>query len=112
MATNGSDLQRLQVQQPVDSDLIIEGIRNDGAILLESLFSSHQVRSFLEDTQEPLSRVQQGTEYSDERLCLFYGYKTKRLSNLTSSSPTFRKEFLNHDLIHSIFVKLYLLYRY
>lgn len=96
------NLQKFKVQQSVDPDQIIEGIRDDGAILLENLFSSHQVRCFLEDTQEPLSRVKQGTAYSEERLRLFYGYKTKRLSNLTSFSSTFRKEFLDHDLIHRI----------
>lgn len=101
--TNGPNLKKFQVQQSVDSSQIIECIRDDGAILLENLFSFHQVRSFLEETQEPLSQVQQGTGYLEERLRLFYhGYDTKRLSNLTSLSPTFRKEFLDHDLIHRI----------
>ncbi|CAI7638167.1 unnamed protein product [Penicillium glandicola] len=83
--TTRPNFQRFQAQQSVDPDQIIKALQNDGAVLLENLFSSYQ-----------------GTEYSEERLCLFYGYKTKRLSDLTSVSPTFRKEFLDHDLIHRV----------
>ncbi|KAJ5716308.1 hypothetical protein N7493_008219 [Penicillium malachiteum] len=95
-------LQKIQIGPSVDLDPIIKSLQQDGAVILQSLFSSQQVNSFLEDTKEPLACVRQGTEYSDEKLRLFYGSKTKRLSDLTSVSPTFRKDFLDHDLIHRV----------
>ncbi|RFU29082.1 hypothetical protein B7463_g7271, partial [Scytalidium lignicola] len=82
MTNKLNNLQK--IQSSVDPNQIITSLRKDGAVVLQNLVTSDQVRRFIEETHEPLSHVRENTVYSNEDLRIFHGHKTKRLSDLTS----------------------------
>lgn len=102
MSTNKPILQRVSAQPTVDLDQVFKALQKDGAVILENFLSAGQVTRLLGDTKAPLSRVKPGANYTEESLRMFYGYKTKRLSDLTTVSSTFRRDLLDHDLVHRI----------
>ena len=88
---------------------IIKTLQQDSAVILKNLFTAEQVKRLPEDTDLDFSRVQQGIDHCEESLRLFYGSKTKTLSDLTSVSSMFRQDFLDHDLLHQICEAIFVL---
>lgn len=97
-----------QVSPSEGPDAVLKALREDGGVIIKSLFTKDQVRRLNEEVQPAVDKLSIGSKHSEEWLQEFHGDNTKRLNGLVAVSKTFRHEFLECDLIHQICEKIYL----
>ncbi|OOQ89675.1 Protein involved in biosynthesis of mitomycin antibiotics or polyketide fumonisin [Penicillium brasilianum] len=85
---------------PID-DLLAAYYR-DGGVIISGLLTLDQVARFDAEISSALSKTNTGNESSSENMKTFHGSNTKRLTYMTSISETFRKDILDHDLVHEL----------
>lgn len=73
-----------------------------GGVIIEGFFTPGEVKQLNSDIDAPFEAMQQGSLSNVEAMRDFHGAQTKRLTNLVTSSKTFREEILNKDLLHKI----------
>ncbi|KAL5332213.1 hypothetical protein BJX70DRAFT_384818 [Aspergillus crustosus] len=85
-----------------DLDAIIKAFREDGCVIIKGLLSQDQVRRFNEEIQPSMDEIptlvtEDGS--SNDRV--------KRFSKAVTTSPTFRHEILEIDLLHQLCNRIY-----
>jgi hypothetical protein len=106
MSITATKLQ--QVKASEGRDAVLRAVREDGAVIIKSLFSNDQVRRLNEEVQPAVDKLGVGSKRSEEWLKDFHGDNTKRLNNVVTLSKTFRHEILENDLIHQLCEEIYL----
>lgn len=92
---------------------ILTHVARDGGVIVERLFSSHQVKRLNEEIDPHLAAMHVGGHPdaskkdgvrvgTDEGFPDFYGGRTKRLTKLISLSETFREECIVDDTLLSL----------
>lgn len=99
-SANNNDIPRLQAS--AGRDAIISAMTETGAVIIEELISSEQVHKLNEDLESAMNAVNAGSKHEDEWTQDFHGSNTKRLTNLTTLSPTFGRDILDKDLVHEV----------
>lgn len=89
-------------------DAILAALRQDGAVIIKSLFTTDQVSRFNAEVQPAVDARKPGSTHTDEWVRDFHGDTTKRLNGVVALSPTFRNEILENELIHACCEEIYL----
>jgi hypothetical protein len=81
---------------------IMKIVREDGGVIVKGLLSPEVVRAFNHEIDEHLNAINAGSTHDDQFTKDFHGDNTKRLTNLISLSPAFRRDVLDDDVIHAM----------
>lgn len=106
MASNVPKLQ--QVQASDGHEAVLKAVREDGAVIIKSLFTKDQVRRLNEEVQPYVDKMGVGSNHTEDWVKEFHGDNTKRLNGVVALSETFRHEILESDLIHQVCEDIYL----
>ncbi|KAK0391530.1 hypothetical protein NLU13_1030 [Sarocladium strictum] len=106
MSAKNPSLQHLSAS--AGHEAILKAVREDGAVIIKSLFTKDQVRRLNEEVQPAVDEIGAGSHHKENWVREFHGDKTKRLNNVVSLSATFRHEMLECDLIHQLCEAIYL----
>ncbi|MFH8350518.1 phytanoyl-CoA dioxygenase family protein [Streptomyces sp. NPDC018045] len=93
-------LPRVSGSAPVED--ILAPCHRDGGVIVEELFSSDQVERFNHEIEPSLRNICPGGQHQDEFAAEFHGKNTKRITDLVTRSETFRREIIDHDLVHAL----------
>ncbi|KAF9893458.1 hypothetical protein FE257_010770 [Aspergillus nanangensis] len=93
-------MARLPATSPVDD--LLAAYKRDGGVIISGLLTLDQVGRFNSEIDDVLAKTKAGSESSSNAMQAFHGSNTKRLTNMTSTSETFRKEILDHNLVHEL----------
>ncbi|WP_077145612.1 phytanoyl-CoA dioxygenase family protein [Sphingopyxis sp. KK2] len=85
---------------PIEDILAIVG--EDGCVILKNYLTSDQVRALNADIEPSMQALSVGSKHDEEGIKEFHGANTKRLTDVTRASRTFREEILDHDLYHAL----------
>ncbi|RYP35740.1 hypothetical protein DL767_003685 [Monosporascus sp. MG133] len=98
---------RLSRTSPVTE--VVKAVKNDGCVVIESMFTSSQVSRLNADMDTALVHIPAGRPANANTPPLpegadatVFGYNTKRLGNLLSSSAAFREEVIDNEDLHNI----------
>ncbi|KAI1340807.1 phytanoyl-CoA dioxygenase [Xylariaceae sp. FL0016] len=89
-------------------EAVLKAVREDGAVIIKSLFTPDQVRRLNADVQPSVDAIRNGSEHPEGWVKEFHGDNTKRLNNVVAISETFRQEILENELIHQVCEDVYL----
>lgn len=78
---------------------VMKIIDRDGGVIVTDLFPRDVVARLDAEVLPQLDAMTYGSKDEKEVLDDFFGARTKRLTNLVASSPTFREHFLDNDRI-------------
>ncbi|MFF7441609.1 phytanoyl-CoA dioxygenase family protein [Streptomyces sp. NPDC008122] len=106
MTISEVSLRRIPASAPVDEILAV--FHEDGGVIIEGLLTPEQVERFNREIEQPLQKLAAGSKHEDEFVAEFHGKNTKRLTNLVTLSETFRREVIDHDLVHALADAVYL----
>ncbi|KAH6643319.1 hypothetical protein BKA67DRAFT_499617, partial [Truncatella angustata] len=106
MSTAAAKVQR--VEASAGRDAVLNALREDGVVIIKSLFTSDQVRRLNEDVQPAMDKLGVGSKHTEATIKEFYGDNTKRLINVITLSKTFREEIIENNLIHQLCEEIYL----
>lgn len=98
--TATAKLRAIASTAPIDEILSI--LREDGGVIVKGLLTSDQVARFNAEIDPALQQLSAGSKHDNEIVAEFHGRNTKRLTNLVSRSETFRREVIDHDLVHAL----------
>jgi ectoine hydroxylase-related dioxygenase (phytanoyl-CoA dioxygenase family) len=99
-ATATAKLRTIASTAPIDEILSI--LREDGGVIIERLLTSDQVTRFNAEIDPALRELDPGSKHDNEIVAEFHGRNTKRLTNLVTRSETFRREVIDHDVVHAL----------
>ncbi|MFV8167222.1 phytanoyl-CoA dioxygenase family protein [Mycobacterium sp. 134] len=99
-ATTAAKLRTIASTVPVDEILSI--VREDGGVIVKGLLTPDQVARFNAEIDPALHELNPGSKHDTAIVAEFHGRNTKRLTNLISRSQTFRREVIDHDLVHAL----------
>ncbi|OBK23762.1 phytanoyl-CoA dioxygenase [Mycobacterium asiaticum] len=99
-ATATAKLRAIASTAPIDEILSI--VREDGGVIIERLLTPDQVARFNAEIDPALRELNAGSKHDNEIVAEFHGRNTKRLTNLVTRSETFRREVIDHDLVHAL----------
>lgn len=97
-----------QVKASEGREAVLTALREDGAVIIKSLFTKDQIHRLNEEVQPSMDKLDVGSKHSEEWVKEFFGDNTKRLNNVVSLSKTFREEILESELIHQLCEEIYL----
>lgn len=97
-----------QVKASEGREAVLTALREDGAVIIKSLFTKDQIHRLNEEVQSSMDKLNVGSKHSEEWVKEFFGDNTKRLNNVVSLSKTFREEILESELIHQLCEEIYL----
>lgn len=97
-----------QVKASEGREAVLTALREDGAVIIKSLFTKDQIHRLNEEVQPSMDKLNVGSKHSEEWVKKFFGDNTKRLNNVVSLSKTFREEILESELIHQLCEEIYL----
>ncbi|MFI8510122.1 phytanoyl-CoA dioxygenase family protein [Streptomyces sp. NPDC085460] len=106
MTISEVSLRRIPASAPADEILAV--FHEDGGVIIEGLLTPEQVERFNREIEQPLQELAAGSKHEDEFVAEFHGKNTKRLTNLVTRSETFRREVIDHDLVHALADAVYL----
>lgn len=99
-ATATAKLRTIAGTAPIDEILSI--VREDGGVIIKGFLTADQVARFNAEIDPALQELNPGSKHDNEIVAEFHGRNTKRLTNLVSRSETFRREVIDHDLVHAL----------
>ncbi|CAJ1506316.1 phytanoyl-CoA dioxygenase family protein [[Mycobacterium] kokjensenii] len=99
-ATATAKLRTIAGTAPIDEILSI--VREDGGVIIKGFLTPDQVARFNAEIDPALQELNPGSKHDNEIVAEFHGRNTKRLTNLVSRSETFRREVIDHDLVHAL----------
>ncbi|MFV8233178.1 phytanoyl-CoA dioxygenase family protein [Mycolicibacterium fortuitum] len=99
-ATATAKLRTIASTATVDEILSI--VREDGGVIVKGLLTPDQVAQFNAEIDPALRELDPGSKHDNAIVAEFHGRNTKRLTNLVSRSETFRREVIDHDLVHAL----------
>ena len=99
-APASTTLRTVASTAPVDEILSI--VREDGGVIVKGLLNADQVARFNSEIEPALRELSAGSKHDNEIVAEFHGRNTKRLTNLVTRSETFRREVIDHDLVHAL----------
>lgn len=92
----------------------MKGLKNDGCVVIESMFTSSQVSRLNADLNAAFASVPAGRPANantpslrDATDSAVFGSNTKRLGNLLNSSAAFREEVVNNDILHNAATEIF-----
>ncbi|EFQ99777.1 Fum3p [Nannizzia gypsea CBS 118893] len=92
-------------------DVIFESYKKNGVVVIEQFVTKDQLERFTADVEPALQKLiagytsrLDGNKEADD----FFGKKTKRLGQLSTVSPVFRHEILEHDFMHSLLERVFI----
>ncbi|MGW0819309.1 phytanoyl-CoA dioxygenase family protein [Streptomyces viridiviolaceus] len=106
MTISEVSLRRIPASAAVDELLAV--FHEDGGVIIEGLLTPEQVERFNREIEQPLHKLAAGSKHEVEFVAEFHGKNTKRLTNLVTLSETFRREVIDHDLVHALADAVYL----
>ncbi|KAH6721123.1 hypothetical protein BKA61DRAFT_537400 [Leptodontidium sp. MPI-SDFR-AT-0119] len=104
-AQKKTEVPRISVDAPIDDILSIW--RDQGGVILQNVLTPKQVQSINADIKPKLDKLSAGSKHDLDVLKSFHGSNTKRLTNVTSQSPTFRNDYLNHPVLRSLCQRIF-----
>ncbi|KAH6988180.1 hypothetical protein BKA56DRAFT_578458 [Ilyonectria sp. MPI-CAGE-AT-0026] len=103
----GNPTMRRVKHNEVDAKEIVRIIHDDGAVVIEGLLTPDQVARYNAEIAPALEEMHPGSLLDHEQIQVFHGPNTKRLSNMTTLSKTFRQEIIDSDTIHAVCDELF-----
>jgi ectoine hydroxylase-related dioxygenase (phytanoyl-CoA dioxygenase family) len=94
-ATVSRGLATLPFGAPTEE--VMELFHRDGGLILEGALTEEEVARVNADIDAELERMHHGTVKEDEAAQVFFGRRTKRLTNLITLSPTWRERMIDRD---------------
>lgn len=91
------EVARISADVPIDEVMAI--IKRDGGVIIEQLLPREIAEQLDREVLPQLDAMDYGSKDEKEVLDDFFGERTKRLTNLIASSPTFRNHFLDNERI-------------
>ncbi|KAF9888948.1 hypothetical protein FE257_008117 [Aspergillus nanangensis] len=91
---------RLPATAPIEE--LLAAYERDGAVIISGVLTPDQVSRFNDEIEDEVAKAEPGGKFASEIMNVFYGSKTKRVSNMTNVSATFRTDILDHDLLHEL----------
>ena len=95
------------VQRAASVDEALKILREDNLVLIRDFIEQGTVNRINAELDGPLKKITPGSPYSDEQVREFYGYATRRLSDVASLSKTFREQVLDDDYLHEACTKTF-----
>ncbi|EZF35532.1 hypothetical protein H109_01522 [Trichophyton interdigitale MR816] len=89
---------------------IFESFKKNGVVVIEDFLTKDQLDRFTAEIDPALQKLRAGYASGidgEKPVGDFLGKKTKRLGQLSTISPVFRHEFLEHDLMHSLLERIF-----
>ncbi|MFI2280763.1 phytanoyl-CoA dioxygenase family protein [Nocardia beijingensis] len=99
-APASTNLRTIAATASVDEILSI--VREDGGVIVRGLLTPDQVARFNAEIDPALRELSPGSKHDNELVAEFHGRNTKRLTNLVTRSEAFRREVIDHDLVHAL----------
>ncbi|MBC2641983.1 MULTISPECIES: phytanoyl-CoA dioxygenase family protein [unclassified Rhodococcus (in: high G+C Gram-positive bacteria)] len=98
--TTTASLRRVSSDAPIDE--IVGVVHEDGGVIIEGFLTPEQVERFNSEVEPAIGAIAPGAKIDDETVQEFFGSQTKRLTNMVTHSEVFRKEIVDHDLLHAL----------
>ncbi|MEN0140667.1 MAG: phytanoyl-CoA dioxygenase family protein [Rhodococcus sp. (in: high G+C Gram-positive bacteria)] len=95
-----ASLRRVGSGAPIDE--IVGILDEDGGVIIEGFLAPEQVERFNSEVEPAMRAIAPGAKIDDEAVQEFFGSQTKRLTNMVTHSEIFRKEIIDHDLLHNL----------
>jgi ectoine hydroxylase-related dioxygenase (phytanoyl-CoA dioxygenase family) len=88
-------LETVPYGAPVDE--VVGLIARDGGVILEGMLTPDEVAQLNADLDAPLEALNCGTIKDDPLAQVFWGYRTKRMTNVVTLSRTYRERVVDRD---------------
>jgi ectoine hydroxylase-related dioxygenase (phytanoyl-CoA dioxygenase family) len=86
----------------VGADTIFKAFEEDGCVIIEGFIPSDQVKRFNQEIQPSMDKIQVAATNDGNS-----NDRVKRFSKLVTTSPTFRHEILENDLMHQMCERIF-----
>jgi ectoine hydroxylase-related dioxygenase (phytanoyl-CoA dioxygenase family) len=98
-------LQRVAFGTPAAT--VTKLVHREGAVILENVLDSSQVARITADLDAPLEALHFGSSTTDAGYQAFHGYRTKRMTNVVTLSPTAREDFISNPILLGYVTELF-----